>query len=182
MHGFTLRQLILEHYPKHSSVKCCFWKYVLWIQRWVAFLSASNSLGRMGTLLPRKSFPVCISLAAITVAQALSVHASVKWHCRDNRTGDWEYRLLCEGHHNASGWCCLQLICRSAYLSRHSAMFSWLALTFQLLICFILDCRVKLQSITRVNYIEWIKKFLAYFKSIQTLHFAHSLNGSYVSV
>lgn len=113
MHGFTLHQLILEHNPKYSSVKCCSWKYVLRIQRWAAFPTDFNSLGRMGTLLPRNCFPVCISLSAIIVAQALSIHAIVK-HDTAGRTGQGtgDAYYPCEGYQNAAGCYCLQLICQ----------------------------------------------------------------------
>lgn len=66
----------------------------------------------MGALLLRKRLPVCISLGAITVAQALSVHATVKQAAAGTgqRPGDTNYS--CEDYPNASGWGCLQLVCQ----------------------------------------------------------------------
>lgn len=87
----------------------------------------------MGTLLPRNCFPVCVLLCAITVAQALSIHASMKYDtagATGQGTGDTYYP--CEGYQNASGCCCLQFICQQVSiltLVDASATFSLIALT-----------------------------------------------------
>lgn len=64
------------------------------------------------TLLPSKSFPVCISLGTVIVAQALSIHASVK-HNTAGTTGQGTGGAYhcCEEYHNPGGCCCVELIC-----------------------------------------------------------------------